>query len=91
MLIKRGWARSEPGSVLKSDLAFVDMQNVMGVSAICGTSTEATYTPQGRTFGLNLNIKSRLDTTAPKTMPKIVLTHGLEMSGQVPEEQPMKR
>jgi hypothetical protein len=38
-----------------------------------------------------LEYQIALDNTAPKTMPKIVLTHGLEVSGQVPEEQPMKR
>ena len=32
-----------------------------------------------------------LDSSAPKTMPKTVLTHGLAVSGQAPEEHPMKR
>ena len=32
-----------------------------------------------------------LDSSAPKTMPKTVLTHGLAVSGQAPEEHPMNR
>ena len=32
-----------------------------------------------------------LDSSAPKTIPKTVLTHGLAVSGQAPEEHPMKR
>ena len=32
-----------------------------------------------------------LDSSAPKTMPRTVLTHGFAVSGQAPEEHPIKR